>query len=338
MPRLSILIPYLGDRDPLENTLASVLQNRPENTEIVVALSQPYEDPYQLGEEVHFARVESGASLVANLNQGFEICRAPIIHSLACGVTVAEGWADQALARFGDRRVAAVAPLALEADDHQRIWAAGLEYRPSGQCRRRGHGWRSESIEGLDGELAGPSLAAGFYRRAALGGVAPVFDPTLGPNFADVDLALRLLEAGHTNVCEPASLVYHPRLAAHPKHGWTFARQAERLFWRHCSKHGGLRSLAAHLCSVAGEFAENLPRANAFAQLAGRCLASCEWGSARRQSLRLALPRFAASPAMADVRPSGFDGADRRLDRPHLELETRPQRSPVRSANGKSSS
>ena len=338
MPRLSILIPFLGDRDSLENTLASVLQNRPENTEIVVALSRPYEDPYQLGEEVRFARVESDASLVATLNRGFEICRAPIVHSLACGVTVCDGWADQALARFADCRVAAVAPVALEADNPQRVWAAGLEYRPGGECRRRGRGLDAESTGRIRGDLAGPSLAAGFYRRAALGGAAPVFDPALGPNFADVDLALRLLDAGHANVCEPASLVFCPRLAAQRNYGWTHARQAERLFWRHCSKHGRWRSLAAHFYSVAGEFAANLPRANAFARLAGRCLASCEWGSARRQSLQFKLPRFAASAATAEVHQPGSESHGRRLDRPHFELETRPQRAALRPVNGRSSS
>ena len=336
MPRLSILIPFVGDRDSLENTLASVLQNRPENTEIVVALSRPYEDPYQLGEEVRFARVESGASLLATLNLGFEVCLAPIVHSLACGVTVTDGWADHALARFADRRVAAVAPVALDADAPQRVWAAGLEYRPGGECRRRGRGLDAESTGRISGDLAGPSLSAGFYRRAALGASASVFDPALGPNFAAVDLALRLLEAGHASVCEPASLVFHPPLSAERNSGWTHARQAERLFWRHCSKHGRWRSLAAHLRMVAGEFAANLPRANAFVQLAGRCLASCEWGAARRQSLQFAVPQFAAPPA--EVRPAGSDSPGRRLDRPHFELETRPQRAALQPANGRSSS
>ncbi|HUY91043.1 MAG TPA: hypothetical protein VMV10_20060 [Pirellulales bacterium] len=350
MPRLSILIPFLGDRDSLENTLASVLQNRPEGAEIVVALSQDYEDPYQLGEEVHFIRVEPEASLVATLNQGFVACQAPIIHTLACGVTVGEGWADHARARFNDRRVASVAPLALQADDPERVWAAGLEYRPSGVVRRRGHGLLAESAAQLGGDLAGsdlagPSLAAGFYRRAALGGVSPVFDPVLGPNFSDVDLALRLLAAGYTNVCEPSSLVFQPRLAAHSIDGWAQARQAERMFWRHGSRHGWLHSLAAHLASVSGEFAGNLPRAKALVQLAGRCLAGCEWGSARRRSLQLALPRFAAPSEMIDAKQSGPDGPGRRLDRPHFELEARPgraesrrQRTPLPSVNDRPSS
>lgn len=46
MLRLSILIPFLGDRDSLETTLASVLRNRPEGTEVVVALGRDYDDPY----------------------------------------------------------------------------------------------------------------------------------------------------------------------------------------------------------------------------------------------------------------------------------------------------
>jgi cellulose synthase/poly-beta-1,6-N-acetylglucosamine synthase-like glycosyltransferase len=53
-PRLSIIIPAPGDETTLEETLVSVLENRPENSEIVVVLGFGYHDPWSVGEEVRF--------------------------------------------------------------------------------------------------------------------------------------------------------------------------------------------------------------------------------------------------------------------------------------------
>ena len=54
MPRLSIVIPVLGNLDRLEDTLVSVLANRPADCQVVVVLDQPYADPYDLKDEVQF--------------------------------------------------------------------------------------------------------------------------------------------------------------------------------------------------------------------------------------------------------------------------------------------
>ncbi len=48
-PRLSILIPALGIAEELERTLLSVLENRPEDAEVVVVDAFGYDDPYDLG-------------------------------------------------------------------------------------------------------------------------------------------------------------------------------------------------------------------------------------------------------------------------------------------------
>jgi hypothetical protein len=328
------LIPFLGNRDSLENTLASVLQNRPEDAEIVVALGQEYDDPYQLGEEVRFVGADAATGLIPVLNRGFEACRAPIVHTLACGAAVCDGWADQALKRFVDRRVASVAPLIVQAEEPQRIWAAGLEYL-SGESRPRGQGVLADSLASVGGRLIGPSIVAGFYRRAALGDGRLPFDPELGPSFADADLALRLFEAGYSTACEPESLVLQPQPPARAG-GWRHARQAERLFWRHAHEHGRVRSLAAHLLAVAREFVRSAPHPRAFAQLGGRCLAGCEWGAMRR-GRQWSIPPFNA----AETEPSG-----KRIDalspergpvRPHFELESRERRAESLQQRGASS-
>ena len=60
MPRLSIVIPVLGDPQQLDDTLLSVLENRPARCEIVVVHNRPYHDPYHLCEEVRFIQAEAG--------------------------------------------------------------------------------------------------------------------------------------------------------------------------------------------------------------------------------------------------------------------------------------
>ena len=53
MPRLSIVIPCAQDAERFETTLASVLQNRPGDCELLLIQPRSYDDPYELADEVH---------------------------------------------------------------------------------------------------------------------------------------------------------------------------------------------------------------------------------------------------------------------------------------------
>ena len=64
-PRLSIIIPAPGNETTLEETLVSVLENRPENSEIVVVLGFGYHDPWSVGEEVRFIQAPIGSNRVS---------------------------------------------------------------------------------------------------------------------------------------------------------------------------------------------------------------------------------------------------------------------------------
>ena len=62
MTRLSIIIPVLGHSTRLDDTLVSVLENRPANCEIIVVHTEPYDDPYDLAGEVRFLEARAGPS------------------------------------------------------------------------------------------------------------------------------------------------------------------------------------------------------------------------------------------------------------------------------------
>src|SRR5690606_32409978 len=110
--RLSIVIPWMGPAGQLEDTLATVLQNRPSGCEVLVALAEPYNDPYGVADEVTFVPppARGDANFVALVNRAVTQAEAAIVHVLASGVRVTEDWTSAALLHFDDASIAAVAP------------------------------------------------------------------------------------------------------------------------------------------------------------------------------------------------------------------------------------
>ena len=240
MPRLSIIIPVLGSSTRLESTLVSVLENRPPDCEILVLLNAPYDDPYDLASEIRFIQVSRGKGLTGGLNEGIEASQAPVVHLLAAGLEVTEGWTEVALTHFKDPRVASVAPAIIDALDTRTPIALGLDY-----CCRRGRVIRrsiaandqsqqvtgsSESSEST--EVLGPLIQAAFYRRSALE-LAGGLPRGVGDWFADADLAMTLRNAGYRSVFEPRSIALGTAGdIAPPKSSFRQGLGAERLFWR----------------------------------------------------------------------------------------------------------
>ncbi len=312
VPRLSILIPALNSPERLEHTLVSVLANRPEQCEVVVVLAHPYDDPYNLLDEVRFVAARRGAGLAECANLGMRECHAPIVHLLACGAIVEEGWTHAPLQHFRDERIAAVAPLVLDENDRERVVSTGLEYDPGGVRRLCGRGLSAAKVKEPAATILGPTAQAGFYRRQAVSPTRDLFDASLGDSLADVDLALRLRQSGYTARYEPASIVYHAADNSLHAAGFTAARHAERLFWRHAPMSGWTRSIALHGLVVCGEFRRGFPRPGVLTHLAGRMVGGCDWGFHRRQRRRWALPpaAFGSEPTTEGAAANPSDPAE----------------------------
>lgn len=288
MTRLTIVIPCLGPCEQFEDTLVSVLQNRPERCEIIVCLREAYSDPYHLRGEVSFTHVES-SRLVDLINDGVEQARGDIIHLLACGTEVREGWTQPALRHFADPRIAAVAPLVLQRDAPGKMETMGVGYRRGGVRVSLGHDLPIPDHRALKDAVLGPSLQAGFYSREvllALGG----FSREVGDDLADVDLALALRELGCRAVLESRSqIVAAPQdssrsLLGAISRGW----RGERLFWRHWAHEGGMMSLLAHPLTALIDAARHEGALAGGLKLLGRSLALVNFGAARSYSQRLA--------------------------------------------------
>jgi hypothetical protein len=187
--RLACIIPCTGNTEALERTLVSVLERRPDECEVLVVLTAPYDDPYKLDGEIQFIQAPAESGLIGCLNLGIAAAKAPVVHLLASGFEVDTGWIDRALAHFDDPRVAAVTPAIFEIADHGRMIAAGIGYERGGA--------KIICDSGADEISApvGPMLEAAFYRRAVLE-VTGGLPRGLGSARSDVDFALALRAAG----------------------------------------------------------------------------------------------------------------------------------------------
>lgn len=313
MPRLAIIIRAAGSVESLEATLVSVLENRPADCEVLVALNAPYHDPYQLGDEVRFVQATPRSGPVEAINQALATARSPFVHLLASGCVATEGWTAPALQRFGDRQLAAVAPLVMDGEPHGPIYAAGLGYRLSGRRTLVARG-QSEFTAAHQASIVGACGFAAFYRKAALELVGG-FCPQLGPAQADVDLALSLRSAGLSVAVEPQSRVVATGDVDGGESPFARALHEERLFWRNPTVDGRGRNLVGHAGLVALELAAAMFRPRMVTQLAGRVLACCQLGSYARRKAELTQ----LSQGNPVVRPA----SDRvRIDRSHRPATT----------------
>ncbi|MEN6458381.1 MAG: glycosyltransferase [Thermoguttaceae bacterium] len=281
MPRLSIVIPLLGDASQLDDTLVSVLENRPAHCEILVVHNRPYADPYGLAGEVRFIEAPRGAKMAECLNLGLRASRAAVVHVLTCGVEVTSGWAEQAVRHFRDAEVAAVAPLVTSSDEPSQVVSAGLGYRAEGTAWRLCQGVPVDQVDACQSELCGPDTLAAFYCKstlAAIGGFPTHSTDTL----TGIDTALAIRQAGFRCVLEPSCQARVQHHAVRPRRAIRRGRDAERLFWRWASAHGLFRSVAGHAALVAGECVIGLWRPLLLLQLLGRV-----WGAIHLISSRI---------------------------------------------------
>lgn len=293
MPRLSIVIPAYRGNDSLESGLVSVLENRPDDCEVLVVNACGYSDPYALADEVRFVPASSGDQ-VAAVNAAVSEARGDILHILDAGTLVESGWTDAAVAAMAERQVGCVAPLILSGNNS--IDSAGLEYHASGAVIRRAHG------EGLAkapaaGLVSGAPWGAAFYRRQALLGVG-MFDPSMGVAAAGIEVGLRLQIAGWQTRFAPECRLH---TAPSPTPTWLeqmrAARQMERLFWRQAT---GTPAMVSHPCTVAVDLLSQLGRGAAL-QLAGRIWGALEWGDTLRYRQLLAELQAARPEAAVPV-------------------------------------
>lgn len=163
-PRLSIVLP-LGNRPAaFEDTLISVLENRPSASEILVVHDGGYDDPFDLSDEVRFVVGQSN-DLVDAIAGGCDAAWGRYVHVLEAGFRATPDWTDHALAKFEHSDSAAVAPVIRDRVDST-IVAAGWVDRPARLMDAHSAG--AGGVTPLRGQAVGAYLAASFWRREVL--------------------------------------------------------------------------------------------------------------------------------------------------------------------------
>ena len=256
MVHLSILVPATGTQAQLDDTLVSVLENRPADCEVILVHPPAYEDPYDLGDEVRLVRSEN-LELLPLVNDGLAACQGQLIHLLCAGSRATSDWCQPVLNAFrDDRNLAAVVPR-LTVGRHGIV--RGVAYDP----------WRGKRLlrRRSPRRPLMPTLQAGFYQTSALRFMKG-FDIRY-QLLAEVELGLRLRAAGYKTVACDES---HCQAATLPTRrfplGFQGGQLRERL--RYAARRAGLKDRSSPLTSLLGEIPLHLFRPSAAAAMAGR--------------------------------------------------------------------
>lgn len=270
MPRLSIIIPFSKDVQQLEESLVSVLENRPRSTQVLVVLGDVYKDPYDIKDEVDFVFASYGESVVECLNLALDAATAPVVHVLGCGMQVSPGWTDAPLDLLRNPTVASVVPCILDKRHPAKVLSAGVHYRSGGVSDRLKWGGLPEGFHLGTGECFGPDLFGGFFRRNALRSVGG-FNASLGPVWGVLDPCLQLRQQGYETRFEPASELFADETLLHRRQGFRQALEDERFFWRWAAEAGTAKSIFLHTFALTAETVCGLVRPDRLvAQWAGR--------------------------------------------------------------------
>jgi hypothetical protein len=319
--RLSVVV-AAADTSALEETLVSVLENRPDDCDVIVSLGVAYDDPWNIRDEVTFIDAPRAAGLVGCVSAGVAAAAGDVIHVLASGWRATPGWTDAAMRHFSRPEVAAVVPLAVAESDRDQPVSAGVRRTPGGRSvsvvpRRVSGGISTGPLPHA------PALEAGFWRADLLHDVG--FSSACGDALAAADMAAAISALRADVVLEPEARV----IAGPPPRrdgGFRGGLRAERLFWRSLSCERVVPALVAHAGEVMRHAAMTAPFGT-LGTLAGRLAGLLELGSSVARTRRLAALRRQASRGPAteptDHRTYRIDAPHDTVVRPHVDEPAR---------------
>jgi len=248
---LSIIIPHHRDTETsaFEETLASVLENRPARSEILVASNGEYSDPWDIGSDgVRIIDFPNERSPIRLLNNAIAETRGTVVQVLHPGSVAGNGWAEPALGRFDNDNVAVVAGSVTDMVFPEVVLATGVSWHCGGGIRILTD---TDPFAAHFVQLA-PHFANAFFRKSALDEIQH-FLPRFNPQIAYIDAALLLAELNWQIVQESRSRVALRASDLQYGSDYQWSRHSEQLFWRWSDWGGSGRSLIRHLGTVSCE-------------------------------------------------------------------------------------
>lgn len=233
MYRLSIVVPVQsGGFAEFEDTLASVLRNRPARTQVIVVHDGAYPDCHDLPSMgVQIVRVAGAISFGELCFAALSHCTAPVVHWLRPGVAVDEGWCESPLDQFQNPQVASVTPLLVTEKFPDRILTVGITCGSSYRVKLVGTGSRLQTQSRWF--PMGPSAWAAFYRVSSLRTVVGPLTPLVSDN-GDLEIALSFRAVGWLNVVDVNSII-SMETSEQLVRDYQAIRgsQTQRILWRH---------------------------------------------------------------------------------------------------------
>lgn len=191
--RLSIILPTLGTQSAIDETLVSLLENRPDGCQLLVVCAPSYQDPYDLHDEVQFVRMSAATPWTHYANTGLRHARGAHVQLIFPGIRALPGWEQTPLAMLADcPEVAAIAPrIAAGIASDQDLVGAALTADRTRQLL-----WSSPQAISRDTRTVtlGPARYAGYFRASALREVGG-WNQQIDARVADVELTVRLRHA-----------------------------------------------------------------------------------------------------------------------------------------------
>ena len=276
VPKLSIVIPYSYKNSPqeLEETLVSVLENRPARCQVFVANGGNYQNPYHLSrDEVNFIDLGRERSLVSCINEAMDRVNTPVVNVLTCGTVVEEHWADQPLRVFDDPTVALAMTPVFDRLKSNRLVSSGVLYHHHGVIRNQ-----KLHAEPAIGTSLGPHLASAFFRSDLLrriGGLNPSFCQQI--SYLDYSLILRHLKLD-TRFVPMSRVHYASKMPIFPTI-YERSRQTEQLFLHWSHLNSWYYNMCSNFIAVSAEFWGNFPHPRMYAFLCGRIAGLSHYGA-----------------------------------------------------------
>lgn len=217
MTQLSIIIPATGSQESLDETLVSVLENRPSECEVILVHRESYVDPYDLADEVRLVAADD-VDEIGLWNTGLSHCQGRFVHMLRPGMTVGNGWSEPALELFEqDSDIGSVSPCIVASGYRKTI--QGIDYDVVSGKRIVRDGRR---------RILAPLLGVGFFRVSAIRFMHG-YNLRFG-NCADVELGLRMRSANYKCAKCESRIHSNSKLTYRPEKGYGGGRIRADLF------------------------------------------------------------------------------------------------------------
>lgn len=218
-PLLSVVIPSVNQPTLLHACLTSIFRHAEVPLQVIVvddaSSNRIISEVASKFPTVQILRRETPGGFCSAINTGLDAANTPFVQLLNDDTEVMPGWWREPLSMLQEQtHIGSIAPLVLRYADPGIIDSAGDEYHIGGWARNRFAGKSLQSVKLQTQAICTASACGAFYRLAALRSVG-CFPTHFTAYFDDVEVGLRLREAGWQNWFSSQSTILHHGSASH---------------------------------------------------------------------------------------------------------------------------